>query len=199
MILPRPHISWSAINCWLSSKDRFRREYFENSDKLDSRFLRFGKGMAKMIEEGKHKELLPDLITYDTPEYEIRCNILGVPILAYLDSYDSKNNVFFEFKTGIRPWDQTKVQKHDQLLLYATALKWKHGKMPEYCDLVWIQTKETNVEPEDFWRTSEINVTGKIISFHRVFDEREIFRMEELIVKVANEISEAYQDFITEI
>jgi hypothetical protein len=185
----------------MSNKDRFRREYFENSDKLDSRFLRFGKGMAKMIEEGKHKELLPDLITYDTPEYEIRCDINEVPVLAYIDSYDSNKNVFREFKTGTQPWDMSRVQKHDQLLLYATALKWKIGKMPEYCDLDWIQTKQGAVEMDDFWHENDkiINVTGRIVSFHREFDDREIERMENLIVKCANEISEAYIKFIEEI
>ena len=201
MILPRKYLSWSQMNCWLSNPERYRREYFENSDKLDSRYLRFGKGMAKMIEEGKHKELLPDLIVYDSPEYEIRTEILGVPILSFLDTYDSKNNIFREYKTGKHPWDQSKVQKHDQLLFYATALKFATGNMPEYCDLDWIETKEGTMEVDDFWRENEniINTTGRIVSFHREFDEREITRMEDLIVKVAEDISEAYQNFIKEI
>lgn len=201
MILPRPHLSWSAMNCWMTNKDRFRREYFENADKLDSRYLRFGKGMAKMIEEGKHKELLPSLVVYDTPEFEIRCNVLEVPILSYLDSYDSKNNVFREYKTGKVPWDQPRVQKHDQLTFYATALKYKTGNMPAYCDLDWIETRENTINPTDFWREGEhmIDVTGRILTFHREFDYREIERMEELITRYANQISEAYIKFIEEI
>ncbi len=201
LILPKPHLSWSAINCWMSNPERFRREYFESGHKLDTKFLRFGKGIAKMIEEGTHKELLPDLEVYDCPEYEMRVEILGVPMLAYIDSYDSKNNVFREYKTGKHPWSQSKVQKHDQLTLYATMLKHITGKMPEYCDLDWIETKEGKTEVEDFWRTGEdvINVTGRIVSFRREFDEREIERMEEIIRKAAEEISEAYQDFIKEI
>ena len=201
LILPKPHISWSQISCWMTNPTRYRREYFENSDKLDTKYLRFGKGVAKLIEEGQHKTLLPDLIVYDTPEFEIKCNISGVPILSYLDSYDSKTNNFREYKTGKIPWTQAKVQKHDQLTFYATALKWSVGKIPEYCDLDWVQTKEEPMEVEDFWRTNErqINVTGYIKSFHRVFDSREIERMEKLIVKCAEEISEAYQNFLKEI
>lgn len=122
-------------------------------------------------------------------------------MLAYLDGYDSINNVFGEYKTGKHPWTQAKVQKHDQLTLYATMLKALTGKIPEYCDLFWIETQEGGVEVEDFWRTNEkeINVTGRIIPFRREFDEREIDRMEFLIQKTAEEISEAYQEFIKEI
>ena len=124
-----------------------------------------------------------------------------MPILSYLDTYDSVKNVFREYKTGKLPWTKAKVVKHGQLVFYATALKHSCGKMPEYCDLDWIETKEGSVEVSDFWRENEkdINVTGRIVSFHREFDEREIEKMENLIVKVANEISEAYIKFIEEI
>lgn len=201
LLLPKPHLSWSQLSCWLSNPNRYFREYFEAGDKLDTKYLRFGKGVAKLIEEGKHKTLLPDLILYDKPEYEIKTNVLGVPILSYLDTYDSVKNVFREYKTGKLPWTKAKVVKHGQLVFYATALKHSCGKIPEYCDLDWIETKEGTVEVSDFWRENEnqINVTGRLMSFHREFDEREIEKMENLIVKVANEISEAYIKFIEEI
>jgi len=201
LILPKPHLSWSQLSCWMSNPVRYRREYFECGKKLDSKYLRFGKGIAGMIEDGNHKELLPDLVVYDTPEFEIKTDILGVPILSYIDSYDSVNNVFREYKTGKIPWTRARVIKHGQLVFYATALKHSKGKMPEYCDLDWIQTKDVKVEEVDFWRASEkkVNITGRIKTFHRPFDEREIEKMENLIVKTANEISEAYQLFIKEI
>ena len=200
IILPKPHLSWSSLSCWISNPTRFRKEYFECGEKLDTKYLRFGKGVAELVEKGLHKNLIPDLIVYDTPEFEIKVKVKGVPVLSYLDSYDSKNNVFMEFKTGKIPWTQAKVQKHDQLTFYATALKWSTGKIPEYCDLQWIQTKEGG-EVEDFWHSKDkqINVTGLVKSFHREFDEREIERMEKLIVKVATEISDAYRKFIEEI
>ncbi len=202
LILPKPHISWSQLSCWLSNPTRYRREYFENGTKLDTKFLRFGKNIASMIEEGKHKTLLPDLETYDTPEHKIQIKVRGtIPCLSFLDSYDSTRNVFREYKTGKVPWNKAKVQKHDQLTFYATTLKWSTGKMPEYCDLDWIETIEGKEEPVDFWRDGGkiINVTGRIVSFHREFDEREIERMEDLIEKVAWEISDAYQDYLNEL
>lgn len=200
-LLPKKHLSWSSLNCWMSNKERFRREYFENGKKLDTKYLRFGKGIAELIESGKHKEMLPDLIVYEKPEFEIRVEIEGVPMLAYLDGYDPINNVFLEYKTGKHPWTQVKVQKHDQLTLYAMLLRTLTGKAPEYCDLIWIETKEGGVEVEDFWRSNEkeINVTGKIMTFRREFDNRELDRMEHIVLKCAEEISDAYDKFIKEI
>lgn len=201
LILPKGYISWSALSCWLSNPSRFRREYFEHGERLDTKYLRFGKGIAKMIEEGKHKFLLPDLVVYEMPEFEIRCNIKGVPILSYIDSYDPVKNVFREVKTGKISWTQAKVQKHDQLTFYALALFHATGKMPEYCDLDWIETKEGSMEMDDFWHENEkmVNVTGRVVSFHREFDRRELERMEALIIKCAKDISEAYVKFIEEI
>lgn len=200
-ILPKPHLSWSSINCWMTNPERFRKEYFENSQKLDTKYLRFGKGIAELIEKGKHKELLPDLVIYEKPEFEMRVEVMGVPLLGFLDGYNPSENIFGEYKTGKHPWDQARVQKHDQLTLYATMLKEITGKMPEYCDLHWIETREGAKEVEDFWRSNEkeINVTGKILTFRREFDEREIDRMEFIVQKAAEEISEAYQEFIKEI
>ena len=201
LILCKPYLSWSQMNCWLTNPKRYRREYFENLAKLDTKYLQFGKGIAKMIEEGKHKELLPDLPTYAIPEYEIKVKIKDIRVLSYLDSYNPLENVFYEYKTGTQPWDQARVQHHDQLLFYATALKWYNGKIPEYCDLIWIETRVGGMPSDDFWHENDglVNVTGKIKSFHREFDGREIERMEDLIVRCATEISEAYKLFIQEI
>jgi hypothetical protein len=189
------------MNCFLSNPKRFRKEYFEGSPRLDTKYLRFGKGIAKMIEEGKHKQLLPGLPVYKIPEYEIRVNVLGVPILSYLDSYDPDRNVFIEYKTGTQPWDMARVIKHDQLLMYAVALKHLTGKMPQFCDLVWIKTQVGGLEIDDFWHENEgmVNCTGEIISFHREFKDKEIKRMEDKILKTALEISDAYKKFINEI
>ena len=201
LIMPKNWLSWSQMTCWISSKDRFRREYFEAGRKLDTKYLRFGKGIAELIENGKHKDLLPDLEVYPVREFEIRTTICGVPILSYLDDYDPERNIFREKKTGKIPWTQAKVIKHGQLIFYATALKHSCGKMPEYCDLDWIETRDGAIEVDDFWRENEkiVQVTGRIKSFHREFDEREVEKMEDLILKSATEISEAYIKFLSEI
>lgn len=201
LILPRNYLSYSQMTCWMSSPARFRREYFENGRKLNSKYLTFGKGIAKMIEEWNYKELLPGLNVLGKPEHKILGNVAGVPILSFIDDYFQGEHIFQEFKTGKVPWTQAKVQKHEQLPFYAAALKWETGVMPKKCNLIWIETSDEPTDPTDFWAEVErpISVTGNIISFTREFDPREIERMEDLIVKVATEISDAYKQFILEI
>ncbi len=201
ILLPKSYLSWSQMQIWKTNPERYKREYFEKGEKLNTKFLRFGKGIAEMIELGTHGSILPDLIVYTEREYEINISINGVPILSFLDSYDPIDNVFREVKTGKIPWTQVKVQKHDQLTFYATALHAKHGGMPEYCDLDWIETVENQGDESDFFSTidKKINCTGKLKTFRRNFDFREIERMEADILKVALEISEAYRAFIGEL
>lgn len=219
LILPKPHLSWSQLTLWISNRERYKREYFDDGKKLDTKYLTFGKNIAQLIEQGLHTRLLPDLEVYDSPEYQIGnsgkegdttpvCKVRGiVPTLSFLDSYNENAtpqvpaNVFREYKTGKIPWTKAKVQKHDQLVFYAVALMACGKSMPEYCDLDWIETVETEGERIDFWREAgkTIQVTGRIITFHREFDEREIERMEDLIVRVAWEISDAYQEYLSDI
>ena len=206
-LLPKPHLSYSQMQIWMTSKERYRREYFEGGKKLDTKYLRFGSWLAKLIEEGKSQTLLPTLIVYPKREHVIEIEICGVPMLMKIDDYDPERNIFREKKSGklskkgVPPWSLSKVQKHEQLVVYAMGLKHSTGKMPKYCDLDWIETQVGCMPTVDFWHTEQgaISVTGKIESFHREFDEREVERMEKLIVKCAEEISEAYKNFIMEI
>lgn len=200
LLLPKPYISYSQLSCFLTNPVRYRKEYFENGDRLNTKYLKFGSGIHKMIEDGTYKELLPDLVVYPKNEFEVRCIINGVPTLSYIDSYDDVKNVFRDTKTGKIPWTQAKVQKSEQLLFYATVLKHSTGKMPEYAHLDWIETKETKDEQAGgLQNENHLNVTGRVKSFEREFDEREVDRMQDLIVKVAEEISDAYRAFISEI
>lgn len=185
--LPKFYLSYSQMTCWLQNPERYKREYFENSDKLDTKYLRFGKASAKRREE---RELKPG----ERTEYEIEVNIKGIPILSYIDFYDSNNNIFEEDKTGKVPWTSVKVHKHEQLPFYATVLRAKIGKMPQSCTLNWFQTREQ----EGGGLQNEIEYTGIEKSFTREFDESECDRIEDLILKVAEEISEAYKKFIEE-
>jgi len=238
MILPKPYMSWSQLTMWLKSPDRYRKEYFESTAKLDTKYLRFGSAFANMVEdlgrlmenipnraaaiqelsreypmsEGM-REVLMELDINGISEYQIGnsmragdstpvCKVGGiVPCFSFLDIYKPQLNVIREYKTGKAPWTRAKVLKHDQLLFYAVMLIATGKPMPEYCDLDWIETRETQSESQDFWREGSkiLDVTGRIISFRREFDEREIERMETTIIKVAWEISDAYQDFLMEL
>ncbi len=201
LLLPRGYLSYSQMTCWESNKARFRREYFEGGRKLNTKYLAFGKGVAKMIEDGTYKEILPDLEILGTPEYKILTKVQGVPVLSYIDDFSKPLHAFQEFKTGKIAWTKARVQKHEQLPFYATALKWQTGIMPQWCNLLWFETSEDVIDESDFWAMVEkkLALTGRIVPFRREFDPREIERMEKKIVRIAHEISNAYRAFICEI
>ncbi len=227
LILPRSYLSWSQLYCWTTNPNRYRKEYFEAGEKLDTPYLRFGGVFSKMVEDlceimkripnrqqalqelkreypmdENMESVLMELPIEGISEYEIKCRVRHiVPVLAYLDKYVEHENAIGEYKTGIAPWTLARVQKHDQLIYYAVALRWFGKPSPEYADLHWIETKEHQEETVDFWRDGAkiIKATGRIKSFHRVFDEREFERMEDLIIRVAWEISDAYQEHLSQL
>lgn len=224
IVLPKPHLSWSQLDIWEHNPERYKREYFESGKKLDTRFLTFGKGIASMVEElcelqktlGTKELALAELVKlhgldYDTEtalreletdgvsEFKIECIIRGVPLLSYVDKYLPEINEFREYKTGKHAWTQAKVQKHGQLLFYAIGLRSLNGAMPDGCHLDWLETAESSGEDQDFWVTEKkLALTGKVKSFRRNFDERELDKMEERIEKAAHEISDAYRKWIEE-
>lgn len=238
LILPKGYLSWSQMNCWMTNPVRYVKEYFEDGEKLDTRYLRFGSQFSKMVEElceimkripnrqlavvelaneypmdENMQSVLMELDIEGVSEYQIGnsgrkddinpvCLVRGiVPILAFLDKYVLRTSGMQEYKTGLAAWTLAKVQKHDQLPFYGVGLKWVGRPVPGYADLHWIETKETEQERVDFWRDGVkiISATGRIKTFHREFDEREFERMEELIIRIAWEISDAYQEHLAQI
>lgn len=238
LILPKGYLSWSQMYCWMNNKARYVSEYFEDGERLDTRFLRFGSKFSKMVEDlceimkripdraaaivelakeypmdENMQVVLMELDIEGVSEFQIGnsgrpedinpvVKVRGeVPILAFLDKYVLRNGAIQEYKTGLAPWTLAKVQKHDQLPFYGVGLKFSGKRLPEYADLHWIETREVEQERKDFWRDGDkiILATGKIRTFHREFDEREFERMEDSIIRVAYEISDAYQDHLAQI
>ncbi len=227
LVLPKPHLSWSQLSCWITNRNRYVREYFEDGEKLDTRYLRFGGQFSKMVErlgeimvgvhdryvaiqdlkreypmDGCMERVLMELDIEGESEHRILCKVRGeVPVLAFLDKYVERDGSIQEYKTGLAPWTMAKVQRHDQLTMYGVALKWSGKPLPPSATLHWIQTREHEEERKDFWRDGAkvIMATGQIRSFRREFDEREFSRMEDLIVRVAREISDAYQEHLSQL
>jgi hypothetical protein len=223
IILPRGYISWSAMTLWEKSPARFEKEYFAGGERLDTKYLKFGKSFAQYVEElcdlekelgsreaaaqavvSKHglnsiaHDIFLRLPMLETSEQKIIVEIDGVKVLSYLDSSQLNPVLFKEYKTGKHPWDRAKVQKHGQLAFYATILHAFTGEMPEYCDLVWIQTKEAENEYKEGFYSGEdkpIEFTGEMKEFRRNFQFAEVERMRKRIRKNAEEISEAYEKF----
>lgn len=199
LILPKKYLSWTQIEMWSKSRDSYRKRYYVPSKSLDTDEIRFGKMISERIENGTIHELLPELVVYDKPEYRILQEIDNISLLSFIDSYDTKNNVFREYKTGKKPWTKSRVQSHDQLVFYALVLYLETGKLPEYCHLDWIHTDNKPLGTFSNAKKKEIYLTGEITPFKRIILEEEVLRLKKDIIRIANEISEDYQMFLSDI
>lgn len=197
LLLPKGYLSYSALTCFKTSKKRFAVEYFENGDRLNTAELRYGKFIAKLIEKNEHKTMLPSLTVYDVHEYEIKVKIDGVPLLSYIDNCKPDFTSFRDDKTGVKPWNNVRVQKLNQLLFYAVAIRAKHGKAPKDAYIDWIET--VKFTPTGLHHGDNIRATGRVESFRRVFDERELDIYQADIIKTAHQISDYYKEWIGDI
>ena len=197
MLLPRGYLSHSAITCFKTNKARFVKEYLEGGKKLHTKYMDLGKTIAKMIEQDKHHDILPGLPVYELREHEIRVEIAGVPILCYLDDCKADYSSFRDKKSGLKPWSQTKAQKSEQLLLYATAIRAKYGVTPKTAYIDWLETTMSEEEcTGGLCRDPQVLLTGRYESYERRFDIRELDRMEKEIAKVAVEIEKFYGNWL---
>ena len=201
ILLPKTYLSSTAMDLWIKDKDEYMEVYFKGKKRFITKYTEFGKYVHDLIENDKHHDILPDIVRYEFPEHNIRTNVNGVPVLAKIDTYSLEQQTFRDYKTAMKTWTKLAVQKSRQLLFYATVFKWHTGVTPEYCHLDWIETKEIpeHVDEHGLITNSKLIVTGKVVPFERKFDIREIERMENEILKIAIEISEAYKKFIEEL
>lgn len=195
--LPKPYLSYSAMNLWLTNKDRYRKQYYENLSSPSSPELRFGKRIADLLE---HKDAsMSHIEQYSVPEQPLNVTIDGVPVLGFIDSFDPVRQRFLEYKTGKQPWTQKRVDNHKQLDLYSLCIQELFNSVTDLCHLIWMQTENVEVKSvglithED---SHSIQLTGKVETFARVITQDERDAMRELLVTTAKEISDDYTEYL---
>lgn len=198
-LLPRGYLSSSQVELWEKSPERYRKDYFENGPRLDTKYTRFGKEVHGRLEDGTHHDLLPGMTVYPERELKVLVEIRGVPVLSYIDGYDPSDHSFGDYKTAKTPWTPAKLQKSEQMLLYAAVLRKLRGTTPSVCRIHWIGTKEHSDDPDPFWAEVDrkVTLTGETRTLERRFDEREVDRIERKVERVAAEIDAAYREFIS--
>lgn len=202
--LPRGYLSYSAMTLWLKDKDSFRAKYYvPNAPDFSTPYTEFGKKVATMLETGEYKTdpVLSKIPKYKISEYPIEHAIEGVPIKAYIDSFDPKKGRILEYKTsvkkkhGLPAWNKVAVQKHEQLLLYHLLVKETLGFVHPVVTLVAMETAWTEEKSGGLLRKDEgrkLYLTGNFEVFKRKIADWEHDRMRQLIVKVAKEVSEDF-------
>lgn len=200
--LPKGYLSHSQIDCWQKSKQDYRKRYYEGRSMYITPELEFGKlvgGQYEALHKGEPVELIHpvigDIPRGTTPEYELKCELRGVPVLGYIDSYNEENRRIDELKTGKTPWTQARVDRHAQLKMYASCIKQLHGSYDPYVYLHWLETE--NCEDDVLIDgiavgTRRIQLTGRLETFRTTVMVNDIIEYEKLVEDVAREISNDY-------
>ena len=157
----RNYFSWSQYYLWNTSKTQFYKRYVLGENQKEN--IRFSKGkeLGLFLEHGGDPEsystdpnlplvgsLCPKL---DLMEDKLEFEVLGVNMLSYVDSAKITNEFFLEYKTGKEPWDQDRVNEHQQLDWYALGYWMRSSddidkRIVPSCQLVWVETKDVEVE-----------------------------------------------------
>ena len=198
LLLPRGYLSWSALDLFEKSEDKYIRKYFYGEDvDFKNEFMTFGKKFAEAKETGNcNGDTILEIIvnstpSYGNPEYEIVIPLdtpYGtVNILCKLDDFNDKNIEIIEFKTGSTKWTQSRVDSHGQLHFYSVGIYAKHHIIPEG-QLWWIPTKKHE--------SGEVVPTGELHKFYFKSSPFEIKEMVRRITRAALRIDKLYREHI---
>lgn len=199
------------MDLWGRDPDAYRKRYYLNEPYFSTPYTEFGNVVGKALEERDwdHPVLQPVVgkVPQQThPEHRIDVEILGVPVMGFLDDFNLETKAIEEYKTGIRdkegkpPWDRIKVRKHKQLTLYSLMVREKYGSWNPNIQLTWMETEWANISEEINFGGNIIQdhqmglrLTGYVKTFPRLMREWELDRMAQIIRSTAEEISEDYQ------
>jgi len=200
--LPKGYLSHTQMDSWTKSKKEYRKRYYEGCPMYITPELEFGKKIANQY-EALHTDpqtdvehpIIRNLPRGDVAEYELRCSIRDIPVLGFIDSYETDTNHIRELKTGKTPWTQARVDRHPQLKMYCACIKAIVGEYNPYVDLLWVQTENvedmTEIDGMKFG-TRKIQLTGEYDRFTTIITANQLLEYEQLVERVAREISEDF-------
>lgn len=134
----RPY-SWSQHSAWEYDKFAWYDRYILGNSTPSTPALEFGKKFADSVEWGTP---MAPVIIYPIVEHGLKAKLDDLELVGYLDSWDPENKKLAEYKTGVKKWDQKRVDNHHQLTFYALLHYLVDGIKPEDIEMVlqWLPT-----------------------------------------------------------
>lgn len=201
---PRTSLSYSGWSMWKSSKDSYRRRYYENEKPFETAETIFGKKLAELYET--NDLVMSHVKRYDITEITIEIEIDGAYFNGRLDTFCPHTFAFLDLKSGHLssdgkpPWDRVKVAKHKQLDFYSMLIKEKYGKVKNLCHIIWLETafKKKSIEFEGHTletQTRELYLTGKMKKFSRTVQEWQRKKIKVELLQAVKEIDEDFKSY----
>jgi hypothetical protein len=150
-------MSYSQFSTWAYSdrskdgKEEWFKKYILGEETRPNPELIFGKKFADSIEAGKP---LAPVTMLSKAEKQFDVVISGnVKLTGRADLFDDKTlKETGEIKTGVAPWDQERVDSHDQITMYALMNFITNKIKPDDCKfwLEWVPTEKIELSNGDF-------------------------------------------------
>ncbi len=184
-------LSWSQISSFEYDPEQWYRNYWMGVRDKPSAEMLFGSKIGKKLE--KDPEFLPMIPRSTTMEYKFQAEFNDLILVGYADSFCDDALTLREYKTGVKAWDQKRVDTHGQITMYCFMHYLTHKIKPEEitCTLHWMPTKK--IEHGDF--TVEISfvddIENNIMHFETKRTMREILEFGTRIKKTVK-LMESY-------
>lgn len=180
-------LSWSSISSFEYDPKKWARSYLDGI-KESSPEMEFGSAIGKKLEIDP--TFLPQIPRHSKMEHAFNVSLSGILLTGFADSFCTvTNKKLAEFKTGVKKWDQKRVDEHHQLTMYVLMHYVTTKIPPEEVDiqLVWMPTQKH--ETGDFM--TKISFVEPIEENIKIFKTR---RTMVDILKFADKIKRTYEE-----
>jgi hypothetical protein len=128
--LTRP-LSHSQLSSFAYSPEGWYRSYILNEREPANEEMKFGNRIGDAI--GTPDSPIPELTPPGIKEYPLYGEIEGIKLIGYADHLCDQTWTLHENKTSYKAsrWNQSKVDTHPQLTMYAYLINHTHGVPPE--------------------------------------------------------------------
>lgn len=182
-------LSWSSISSFEWNKEEWFEKYILDIKPETSPEMEFGKKIGKLLE--LNPSYLPEVPRYGMDEYKFKVIFNKIPLIGFADSFNHITwNQLGERKTGVKEWDQKRVNQHGQLTLYCLQNYIQNRVNPKDVEitLTWIPTKK--VRKGHFGINIDFDPKKPIKTFKTKRSMTDIIKFGQKINKIYKEMEE---------
>ena len=134
-------LSWSALSSFEYDPEQWYDRYILAKEEPPSEEMLFGKLVGERL--ASDPTFMPHIPRLGTYEYELRCTLGKIPLIGFMDDYKPTTDMA-EFKTGVKPWDQSRADSHGQIDMYLLQHYLINKVKPEdmTVNIYWMPTKK---------------------------------------------------------
>lgn len=156
-------LTWSQIASFRRSKTQWYSLYVKGKRGHSTKEMIYGNIVGDRL--AVDPTFMPQIPRLAHFEYVTECKIGKVKLRAHIDNYETGK--LAEFKTGKEPWDQKRVDYHEQIDLYCAQLYLADKVKPESLDinLYWMPTVDRTEPDGEGGYDTFVEVTGEVHVF----------------------------------